>query len=256
MGRERRIWHRWVQIVVRDSAGRLVAARDGAVIVDEQITLFYASHIVTDGRRRSRGIGGWLAAVALQAADDHLADAARALGITIPGDGSASPRLRHEICEVEFPDPTPAGAGSLLRLPFHGRLGRAALWPLRYAQPDTNYQEDHFDPLRWNSVPMFLCHRSFPQRRGGGTGEATRAVALLYDYFSRGRVEGVESDRAHYLAGLKTDGPLRAVPLPTSAAGIPAFIRRTGTLQDLLPRYYPNHRYTRDRLGPLAPREL
>jgi|GEM_PF-1520373 len=250
-GVERRLWWRWILLVAHDRDGRLVAAGDGAVLADARTTMFYASHIATRPGQRSCGIGSWLTAACLQAADDHLAEAERMLGCRLRfAPGASLVRLAHELAEVEFPDLSPSGQESCRRLPFHGRLQRAALWPLRYARPDMNYGSGPFDPRRWNSVPMFLCHRSFDARRPR-VREALEAAELLYDFFAATMMrEGVEWDRAQMRRGLARDGRVRRVPLPTRSADIPDLVRRTTSLAEALRRYYASHRYARERIGP------
>ena len=243
-GEEKRIWHQWIQIVVRDRAGRLVAVRDGSVIADARTTLFYAAHIVTAPRYRSLGIGRWLCALSLHVANECLSGAERALGCVYEQAGRGRVALGFELCEVEFPDPAPENEGSRRRLVFHGRLGRSVLWPFRYSQPDTAYGSKLFRASDWNAVPMFICYRRFlpgPPEPLSALG----AVNLLFDVHRTVFGEGVDWDRRHFESGLHTDGVLGSVRLPTREREIEAFVASTGSREALLQRYYPGFRYTR-----------
>jgi len=248
IGEKHRIWHRWVMMVVRDKRGRILAAADGAVVATKSANVYYASHIATRSDLRSKGIGTWLSALKLQAANDHLPEAEAALATTFPGEPGAPPtKLMGEVAEIEFPDPSPGGASSIRRLAFHARQGRRVLWPCRYGQPDTNYVEERFDPEKWNSVPMFISYRGL-MKGCRDSRHAVMGVELLYDSFAAGGRPGPEWDRAHLRKGLKRDGRCALVPLPRGDAQLRPFVRKTGWLLDLLARYYPEHRYTRERV--------
>lgn len=246
---DRGLWYRWVMAVLRNSGGRLVAAGDGAVIANRDTNVFYFSHVATAASLRSKGIGTLVSGYLVQAANDHLPEALQVLGRCKWGGGSpGTALLRHELSEIEFPDSTDLGIASMRRLTYHGRAGRAALWPLRYAQPDTDYRLDHFDPARWNSVPMFLSYRCFGGRPS--VPAALDAGQLLFDFFAdaaRASVaDGIESDRAYLLK--HRDPRCRLVPFPTDPAAIGLFVKRTGLQAHLLKTYYAGHRYTKDRL--------
>ncbi len=248
-GSERPIWYRWTMLVLVDPSGKVVCAADGAVIADRKNTIFYASHIATDDKLRSKGLGSFLNSFVWQAANNHLVEAKAALGDC---DWSAlkQPALKFELSEVEFPDPGPRGEGSMRRLTFHGKSGRKVIWPYRYAQPDTDYHLDHFDSDAWNSVPMFLCIRAFTPQ-GNKVPLSLEAADLMLDYFSvcggGSMGKGIGWDRVNVKYGLLNDAPTKLVPFPTEKEAIPSFVSKTGYFQKILPEYYKNHRFTIDR---------
>ena len=239
---------RWVMVVVRDRANRLVGVADGSLMITESITAFYLAHIVTRKTLRSRGVGSWLSGTILQAASDHLA---QFNSMSDPRSGSISKSIRSkgdarlmcEVVEVEFPNHLQDI--TLRRLYFHARLGRKAIWPLRYAQPDTDYTEPEFARDLWNSVPMFLCYRDLINKRYS-VKMALEATNMLYDNFKM-IDKGAESDREYLLNGIEHDGTVGFADLPKNEGELETFIDRTGTFAKLLLRFYPEHKYTRDR---------
>jgi Fe-S-cluster containining protein/ribosomal protein S18 acetylase RimI-like enzyme len=242
------IWFRWIMVMVCSKSGRPVSVGDGAVVASRDASLFYASHIATSSRLRSRGLGTRLTEYMLQVASNHLPEAEAALGKCRWA--KSMPALMQEVAEIEFPDPSHLGSPSMQRLPFHGRASRAALWPYRYAQPDTDYHLRRFDPARWNSVPMFFCQRPL-REDAAGPRAAIRAGELLLDYFvaSAGRAiaDGIEMERANIRKGLAVDKRAALIPFPSDGQGLPAFVSRTGYAHEILAGYYPDHKYTRDR---------
>jgi Fe-S-cluster containining protein len=253
-GNERPIWYRWIMVVLVDAAGKVVSAADGAVIADRKNTIFYASHIATVDKLRSKGLGSFLNSYVWQAANNHLVEAKAALG-DCDWSAAKQPILKFELSEVEFPDPGPRGEGSMRRLTFHGKSERKVIWPYRYAQPDTDYHLDHFDSDAWNSVPMFLCVRAFTPK-GNKVQSSLEAADLMLDYFSvcggGSMGKGIEWDRVNIKYGLLNDTPPKLVPFPTKKEAIPTFVSKTGYFQQILPEYYKNHRYTIDRLETFA----
>jgi Fe-S-cluster containining protein len=238
------IWSKWVIVCARDEKGRFVGAADGALIVDGNISVFYFSHIAVAPGARVNGIGTALTAATLQAAEQAIPAARKALGIN--GKKPVNGRLLEcELTEIEFADLTFSGTSTIKRMPFHGRLERKAIWPLRYAQPDTDYTLEGFDEKQWNSVPMFLAYRAFPMNSGSAD-KAVAAVGLMFDYFTHSMGIGAKWDKDFMLKGLETDGKPSLIPFPTRNPELGTFIKKTGTLDVLLKKYYPGHKFTRD----------
>lgn len=246
-GRQERFWSKWIMVCAKDARGRFMGAADGALIVAEGQSVFYFSHIAVDEKHRVNGIGSLLTAATLQAADNAIPSGWKALGIDGGKASGNGPRLNCELTEIEFPDLSFTGTSSIKRLPFHGRLERLAIWPFRYAQPDTDYTLPDFEEDKWNSVPMFLAYRSFPA--GKGTVEQALAAAdLMFDYFIVSMGHGAGWDKEYVQAGLQRDGMPRLLPFPHHRQEIANFIEKTGTLPVLLEKYYPGHRFTNDFL--------
>lgn len=245
IARKNNTWSRWIILIAKDKHGKMVGVADGALIMNSKLSVFYASHIATWPQIRSKGLGTLLSAAILQAAENNIPSGRAALGLPVDPASSEGPLITGELGEVEFPDTSISGISSIKRLPFHGRLGRKALWPFRYAQPDTNYAKRTFEKSLWNSVPMFLAYRSF-SNANNTVQKAIDAAELLYSYFSANMGRGVEFDREFMDLGLKKDGPPSLIQFPTRKDEVPEFIGKTGLFKDILKIYYPDHKFTLD----------
>jgi len=181
----------------------------------------------------------------LQAADQAVAAGLKALGLAGKNPAASGISLQCELTEIEFADLSFSGTSTIKRMPFHGRLQRQAIWPLRYAQPDTDYTLPEFDEKQWNSVPMFLAYRAFPHKSGSAE-NAISAADLMFDYFTHFMGTGAKWDKEYMLNGIINDGKPNLIPFPTRNPELETFIKQTGTLDTLLKQYYPNHKFTRD----------
>jgi len=240
------IWDHSILIVVHDRDNNIQAVADGTLIVQDKKTVFYAAHLVVVYQLRSKGVGAWLNDILLQAAESSLQEAKQEGLMDLPLPKNSKYYLMGEISEIEFPDKLFYNKNSFLRLPFHGRMGRKTLWPLLYAQPDTNYQESSFNLDKWYSLPMFLCFRTFNEH------QLTKKLALsftwmLFDYFSLFYKKGSEWDRKFLKDGIKKYPNIQFVSFPTTSNEIENFIHKTGLASDILPKLYPDHNYTRER---------
>ena len=243
-----KVWNRWVMVVAKDQSGNFVGVADGALILNNEMSIFYASHIATNPRIRNRGLGTLLSAAVLQAADQMIPAGRAVLGLpTIPNLNYGA-LLSCEVSEIEFPDLSVSGSSSIKRLSFHGRLGRKPLWPFRYAQPDTDYRKRNFEVSQWNSVPMFLAFRSFSSP-DFSVQQAVSAARLLYAYFSGNSAEGAGWDKSYMNAGLMEDGIPEFILFPSKREEVTGFIGKTGTFGEILKRYYPDHKFTRDHFS-------
>ena len=244
-GTVRKHWNKWIMVCALDETGRLLGAADGAIIVNHEMALFYFSHVAVDEKSRIRGIGSHLTAAALQAANQAIPFGWKALGLKGQHPEAGAHFLDCEVSEIEFPDTTFAGINSIRRLPFHGRMHRCAIWPLLYSQPDTDYTLPAFDPKMWNSVPMFLAFRAFPLEESNAA-KALAAADLAFDYFIQEMGTGATWDREYMMNALAANGPISLIPFPTEKSGVDDFIKKTGTLPELLEKYYPSHKFTVD----------
>jgi Fe-S-cluster containining protein/predicted GNAT family acetyltransferase len=239
-----KIWYKWILVGVKDEKGKFIGVADGALIVNKETSLFYFSHIAVKDKYRKKGIGSTLTSATLQAANLSYPIALKSLKIDLIDAGDL-PIIDCEICEIEFPDTSFAGLSSINRLPFHGRQNRMVIWPLCYAQPDTDYQNKEFYPKEWNSVPMFLAYRSFSNHKNNII-MALKAAGLLYDYFNCSMSFGVGFDKKYMIEALNPNKLPTLICLPKHKSGINDFIEKTGTLPEILKKYFPDHKFTKD----------
>jgi hypothetical protein len=240
---DKQIWNWWITAVIKDPDGKIVCAGDGSLISDGWSGIFYASHIAVKDEYRSHNLGTFLSAGILQIAQNKLE---KHLPAALAGNSPDARRLTAEVGEIEFPDHFLLDPDSHKRLVFHGRLNRSVMWPVLYAQPDTDYRDDEFNVEKWNSVPMFICYRPFGQRNGGVESVAG-AVGLLFDFYSVLSSGGAEHDRTYMISGFDTGVEPQMIRLPADEDGLAGFLDSIGMRRELLEQYYPGHHYTRTR---------
>lgn len=239
------VYIKWIVIIARDQIGRIIAVSDGSLLVENGFSMFYASHIATKPDLRSHGIGTWLTAAIVHVANETLIQESKKYKINI--DNAKQPMIMCEITEVDFPNKLIGDTESLMRLKFHGRVGRQVIWPLRYAQPDTDFNpESKWSPDIWNSVPMFLSIRIFGNHESN-VDLWLKSVDVLWDYFTIWHGQGAEFDRIYCKKYLNKE-QIKLISFPTSEQEIEEFIRKTGWASDLLLNMYPDSKYTKDRL--------
>lgn len=239
------VYIKWIVVIARDPTGQIVGVSDGSLLVENGFSMFYASHIATKPGLRSHGVGTWLTAAIIHVANETLNQESKKYKIKL--DLTKKPLISCEITEVDFPNKLIGDTESLMRLKFHGRVGRKVIWPLRYAQPDTNFSpESEWSPDIWNSVPMFLSIRTFGDHQS--TVELwLKAVDVLWDYFTIWHGQGAEFDRIHCKKNLNKEH-IKLISFPTSEQEIEEFIKQTGWASDLLLKMYPDSKYTKDRM--------
>ena len=243
-GTDRLIWSWWITAVIKDPNGRIVCAGDGSLISDGSRSIFYASHIAVKPNYRSHNLGTFMSAGILQIAENKLK---RYLPASMATEGSQARRLSAELGEIEFPDHFILDPDSHKRLVFHGRLGRRVLWPAFYAQPDTDYRSNEFIPEKWNSVPMFICHRSF-REVADPVDSVRQAVNLLFDFYSVLSSGGAEHDRTYMLSTTDSLEEPQLVNLPVNEDELAEFLDRIGMRREILEQHYPGHFYTQTRV--------
>lgn len=243
-GVKKSIWARWIMVVLKDNSKKIVGVADGAIILNEQLNTFYVSHIAIKSSQRSKQLGTLLSHMVFKVAESHLK--LHMYSKNKKNDSNHSHTLLTEIGEIDFLEDSNPGSIPNRRAIFHGRLGRSAIWPIRFAQMDTDYNFTQFDENKWNSVPLFISFRAFSQQTNN-IETALMALDLLLDYFILFCNRYAVWDKTYLHKYLFKDDFPYLIPFPDSKTSLPGFILKTGFKNEILNKYYPNHYYTRHR---------